>query len=99
MHIDLVGLGDQREVVATAYLVAAGTPCDRLGLDFVEYRLLGAHAQQFFRLHRRKGAGQQLGLGGRHQQMLGAVQGGALFQGRVELKQFVFVDLGQRGNP
>ena len=31
--------------------------------------------------------------------MLGAVQGGALFQGRVELEQLVFVDLGQRGNP
>ncbi|MNY52584.1 hypothetical protein D3C86_1882690 [compost metagenome] len=58
--------------------------------------LLPVH--QFPGLHQGEVGGQQFGLVGGHQQMLRAVHGDALLEGRVELVHLVGVHVGHAGD-
>ncbi|MNY13458.1 hypothetical protein D3C86_1465910 [compost metagenome] len=97
LDVDLVGLGDGRQVVARLDPIASlgGNSRRRLAGDFFENPLLGLEGQQLFGFHVRQAGGQQLRLGGGYQQLLGAIDRDPFLVRRVELHQFVFIDLGQ----
>ncbi|MNT15555.1 hypothetical protein D3C72_1506130 [compost metagenome] len=98
LHVNVVGLGDGAEVVTPLDPVGPPGAGDLGVVGTFEDRLERFLADQLFRTHGLQAAGQQLRLGGRHQQVLRAVDGGALLEGRVELEQFVFVDVGNFSN-
>ncbi|MNK83607.1 hypothetical protein D3C87_1034270 [compost metagenome] len=98
LDVDVVGLGNGTQVVAALDPITAFGTGHCRAVRAIENRLARLLADQLFRTHGLQAGGQQLRLGRRHQQMLGTVDGGALLEGRVELEQLVFVDVGHRGD-